>query len=222
MKLMLDAYCGAGGATRGYQEAGFRVVGVDVAHQANYPGIFVRADAIEYIKGYGHLFDAIHSSPPCQAHTTMSNKHRGRGTAADLHVEMIAATRDAMNSTGKPWILENVHGAARHLRNPISLYGGSFGLRVHRPRFFESNVALIALPRKRAVNPIGVYGRHHDGRLLWRNQDGSELHCARTLEEAQTAMGIDWMTWDEITEAVPPAYTAYLGKQLLAVMACAA
>lgn len=218
---LLDLFCCEGLGADGYAAAGFEVVGVDIEPQPNYPYEFHRADALTFPL---HGFDAIHASPPCQAHTTMSNKHRGKGTAADDHLDYIAAMRFRLVTNGAPWILENVHGAKKHLQNPITLYGGSFGLRVHRPRFFESNIPLVALPRKRAENPIGIYGRHHDGRLLWRNRDGFELRCARSVDEAREAMGVGErpVTWRGLTEGIPPAYTEFLGAQLLRALEIAA
>jgi DNA (cytosine-5)-methyltransferase 1 len=220
--LLLDLFSGAGGAGEGYRRAGFDVIGVDANPQPRYPFAFEQADAIDYLRGELTLdisFRAVayHASPPCQAHTTMSNRHRGKGGRADSHADLIGETRELLIATGKPYIIENVPGAAKHLRNPILLHGGMFGLGVHRPRHFESNVPLVA-PQKCAPvsNPIGVYGKHHDGRRLFTRQDGTIQRAAKSLDEARVAMGIDWMEWRELCEAIPPAYTEYLGKQLLA------
>ena len=127
---------------------------------------------------------------------------------------MIGKTRALLEATGLPWVIENVLGAKSEMRNPIRLTGEMFDLRVHRPRLFESNVPLIA-PKGagRQKNPVAIYGRE-DGRRLWTRKDGSELRVAN-LETASDAMGIDWMTWDEIREAIPPSYTEYVGCQLL-------
>jgi DNA (cytosine-5)-methyltransferase 1 len=90
-----------------------------------------------------------------------------------------------------------------------------FGLGVYRPRLFESPLLILGpQPPRRQDNPVAVYGKE-DGRRLWTRADGSELRVAN-LEEARTAMGIDWMTWEEIREAIPPAYTEFIGAQLLA------
>jgi DNA (cytosine-5)-methyltransferase 1 len=158
--------------------------------------------------------DAIYASPPCQAYTNMSNRWRGSGGLADARPSLIAETRRLLEATGLPWIIENVTGALDEMRSPITLTGEMFGLRVSRPRLFESNVLLLAPPRAaRQADPVAVYGKQ-DGRRLWTRKDGTELRVA-DLATASQAMGIDWMAWDEIREAIPPAYTEHLGRQLL-------
>jgi DNA (cytosine-5)-methyltransferase 1 len=223
--LLLDLFCGAGGAGMGYHRAGFDVLGVDINPQPHYPFRFEQADALDYLREeirfkhyYSHVREvvAVHASPPCQAHTTMSNKHRGKGSLADRRVDLIGPTRELLLELGVPYIIENVTGAKRALWNPILLHGGQFGLGVHRPRYFESNVALVAPPRSLpALNPIGVYGKHHDGRRLFTRADGSIQRAAKSLDEGRAAMGIDWMEWRELAESLPPSFTEYLGRQLL-------
>jgi DNA (cytosine-5)-methyltransferase 1 len=195
---LLDLFCGAGGCAKGYQRAGFHVTGVDIDRQPNYCGdAFEQADAMTYPL---HGFDAYHASPPCQGYTTMNNRH---GSAYPL---LIAVTRERLRATGKPWVLENVPGALRWMLSPTELTGEMFGLGVHRP------------PKRppRQTEPAAVYGKQ-DGRRLWTRTDGTELRVA-TLERGADAMGIDWMDWDELREAVPPAYTEYIGHQLLAAL----
>lgn len=121
-----------------------------------------------------------------------------------------------LNETGLPWVIENVSGALRELRNQTELTGEMFGLRVHRPRLFETSGWLLMAPARpaRQDDPVAVYGKN-DQRRLWTRADGSELRAA-TLEDGSAAMGIDWMTWDELREAIPPAYTEHVGAQLLA------
>lgn len=202
---LLDLFCGAGGAAMGYHRAGFDVTGVDIVPQPRYPFPFVQADALTYpLDGY----DAIHASPPCQPYTTMNNRH---GSSLP---PLISHTRERLYATGLPYVIENVAGALGHMRSPLELTGEMFGLRVHRPRLFESNVLLLAPWRPpRQSDPIAVYGKH-DQRRLWTRADGTE-HRAATLEQAVDAMGIDWMTWAELREAIPPAYTEHIGRQLL-------
>lgn len=220
--LLLDLFAGAGGAAMGYHRAGFDVVGVDIAPQPNYPFRFIQADALAVldhfldcgwpcdsypIQTFDDRIDAVHASPPCQAYTTMNNRH-GSSSAP-----LIAATRERLLATGLPWVIENVSGALAHMRSPVELTGEMFDLRVHRPRLFESSLLLMAPPRPtRQRDPVAVYGKQ-DGRRLWTRTDGSELRVA-TLETASAAMGIDWMTWDEIREAIPPCYTELIGSQL--------
>lgn len=220
---ILDLFCGAGGAAVGYARAGFEVVGVDHVAQPNYPFEFIQDDALSYLRDamngeraswWLDDFDAIHASPPCQAYTPMSNRWRGAGGRADAHPDLIGPTRELLQSTGLPWVLENVPGAP--LRSPVVVNGPNVGLeRIDRPRWFESNHALLVPLPKRAVDPIGVYGKSPDGRRLFTRADGSIQRAANSLEEAQEVMGIDWMTWDELREAIPPAYTELIGHQLM-------
>ncbi len=214
---LLDLFCGAGGAAVGYHRAGFDVVGVDIEPQPNYPFEFEQADVLALMetwipscRGWWDVppFDAIHASPPCQAYTTMANRH-GRSDYA-----LIDSVRELLEATGLPYVIENVRGALSEMRNPLELTGEQFGLGVHRPRLFESNVLLLAPPKAdRQKDAAAVYGAG----LKLRNgdrADGSILHAA-TLEDGSDAMGIDWMAWDELKEAIPPAYTEHLGLQLL-------
>jgi DNA (cytosine-5)-methyltransferase 1 len=195
----------------GYHRAGFEVVGVDINPQPNFPFEFHQADALTFsLDG----FDAIHASPPCQAYTSMSNRWRGNGGVADSHPLLIADIRERLEATGVPWVIENVVGAKRELRSPILLHGGMFGLSVVRPRLFESNVLLLAAEGASVEKPVGVYGRM-DGRRLWTRADGTILRAAKTLEEGSSAMGIGWMEWRELAESIPPAYTEFLGRQLI-------
>ena len=170
---------------------------------------------------HGAEFDVIHASPPCQAHTALSNRWRGEGTLADERLDLIPETRAALEASGRPYIIENVPGAVRSLVSPIRLTGEMFGLGVHRPRLFECEPFLMAPAAVgRQLRPVAVYGKN-DGRELWTRADGSQLRApkgeAGTLE-AGAAMGIDWMEWDELREAIPPAYTEYLGRQMLDVI----
>lgn len=206
MKL-LDLFCCAGGAAMGYHRAGFEVIGVDIDPQPNYPFEFHQADALTFpLDG----FDAIHASPPCQGYTTMNNRH-GSGNTPKL----IVPVRERLIASGLPWIIENVPGAKRELISPVRLTGEQFGLKVHRARLFESNIALVTPPKaKRQRNPVAVYGKN-DGRRLWTRTDGS-IHYVADYPTACAGMEIDWMTWDELREAIPPAFTEYLGRQLMA------
>lgn len=211
---LLDLFCCAGGAAMGYYRAGFDVTGVDIKPQPNYPFHFIEGDARVFALDSGIQFDAVHASPPCQGYSTMGNRYRDKGGPS--HDRLIAEMRGVLRALGLPYIIENVAGAAHEMESPIQLHGGMFGLQVYRPRLFESNIALVPPPRVASpVNPLGVYGKL-DGRRIWTRKDGTEQRAARTLEQGQRAMGIDWMRWRELTEAIPPAYTEYLGKQLLA------
>ena len=207
---LLDLFCCAGGAARGYADAGFEVVGVDIDPQPNYPFEFYQADAIKWMEQGGHVsFDAIHASPPCQGYTTMNNRH------ASSIPQLIEPVRELLIATGLPYVIENVSGARSEMREPVQLTGAQFGKRIHRPRLFETNWLLLAPPKaRRHRDTVAVYGKC-DGRRLWTRADGSELHVA-DLETARAEMEMPWADWDEIREAIPPAYTKFIGEQLLA------
>jgi DNA (cytosine-5)-methyltransferase 1 len=214
--VLLDAYCGAGGAARGYQMAGFYVIGVDIAPQPRYAGDeFHRGDAIEFIRRHGRAFDAIHASPPCQAYTAMRRLGKRAGEGAP---DLVAATRAALARAGRPWVIENVVGAP--LRHPLKVCGSSFGLGVRRHRLFESSEFLLGrrCQHRQQPHPIGVYGDHpqQPGDRTYR------VNRARTLAEGQAAMGIDWMLWAELTQAIPPAFCEHVGAQLLRALRKAA
>lgn len=194
----------------GYHRAGFEVVGVDVKPQPHYPFEFIQADAIEYLsETMAEGFDAIHASPPCQAFTSM--RHMGKGAGAGA-LDLVEPTRAALIASDLPWIIENVVGAP--LRNPVLLCGSSFGLGVRRHRLFESSEFLMGTPcrHRDSVRPIAVYGDHPQSS---REKGTYRVNRARTLSQGQDAMGIDWMPWKVLTQAIPPAMTEYLGRQLL-------
>lgn len=192
----------------GYHLAGFEVVGVDIEPQPRYPFEFHQADALEFIAQHGHKFDVIHASPPCQAYSISRNN--GCHPNAPKLIEPV---REVLQQSRKVYVIENVPGAP--LKHFIQICGASFGLGVSgfdlcRHRIFESNVFLLSMPcQHRRGKTIGVYG---NGTNSWhRNKFG---RCV-TLDEQKRAMGIDWMTRAELTQAIPPAYTEWLGKQIL-------
>jgi DNA (cytosine-5)-methyltransferase 1 len=217
---LLDLFSGAGGAAMGYHRAGFDVTGVDIRPQPRYPFAFVQGDALDFIREHGREYDAIHASPPCQAFTQMSARYRGKGGPTDDHPDLLTPTRAMLRAYRQPWIIENVPGAAAHMAPTISLHGGMFGLRVHRLRLFESNVLLLAPDTSWTRKPIGVYSEGPRPTPYFRNNGNrkgrSRVRIAESIEEARAVMGIDWMDWTQIKEAIPPAYTAYLGRQLMA------
>lgn len=200
---LLDLFCGAGGAGMGYARAGFDVTGVDLAEQPDYPFLFIQADALAFVARNARFFDVIHASPPCQAHSSL----RALGGQPE-HEDLIPATRGLLRASGKPYIIENVPRAP--LIRPVVLCGEYFGLRVRRHRLFESNLSLWSPAchmHHRRKGTIGVYGDHP--------QISKGMNRAHTLAEAQQAMGIDWMTWPELCEAIPPAYTHHIGRQVI-------
>lgn len=215
---LLDLCCGAGGAAMGYHRAGFEVVGVDIDPQPRYPFEFHQADAMTYpLDG----FDAIHASPPCQDHSTMSaltqSKH---GTGWMLH-EMI----DRLDAHGAPWVVENVEGASMLRQNSlfgrfaIVLCGSTFGLSTTvngveyglvRHRRFESNIPLIQPSCNHRLPTVGVYGHGETSSI--RHKRGFQVSTAAARREV---MGMPWANRDEIAQAIPPAYTEYIGAHLL-------
>lgn len=208
---LLDLFCGAGGAAMGYSRAGFQVVGVDVAPQPHYPFEFQLGDALS-VPHFWALsdFDAIHASPPCQAFTAYRRKGHGVG---DGYPDLIAPTRELLEDSGVPWVMENVQGAP--LAPTITLCGSMFGLDVRRHRLFESNLMLLQ-PECRHDLQRGSFP-HATNRTNPRKT--VEVGVWRIpLSVQQAAMGIDWMTLSELTEAVPPAYTEHIGVQLLAAL----
>lgn len=230
--LMLDAFCGEGGATAGYVRAGWRVIGVDnsPARLEVYPEDSHEDDALDFIARYGHMFDAIHASPPCQGYS--------RGTAAipdrlDRYDRLIAATREALRATGRPYVIENVPDARPELRDPHLLCGRMFGLTaidddgttltLDRHRWFESNVPLMVpehtphgwkYNRDHGIQVAGVYGGarrdKHEARHV---RKGGYVPPSLTVQQALLG-GTDWMTEEGCWLSIPPVYTQHIGAQL--------
>lgn len=214
--LLLDLFCCQGGAATGYHRAGFDVLGVDIEPQPNYPFRFIQADALKVLDGWDlSRFAAIHASPPCQFKTQMSNRYRGKGGVTDQHPDLLTPALERLRKLSMPWVVENVTGAKHMMRPTLILHGGMFGLGVHRPRFFESNVLMLAPQANPTANPLGVYGKHHDGRRLFDRTDGTIQRAPRSLAEAQEAMGMPWADWRGCKEAIPPAYTEHIGGFLV-------
>jgi DNA (cytosine-5)-methyltransferase 1 len=209
---LLDLFCGAGGCSVGYERAGFDVVGVDIKPQPNYPFEFHQADALTFpLDG----FDAIHASPPCQAHSSIAKQQRTRRPGAYEHPDLVDETRRLLQATGLPYVIENVLSAP--LRNHIMLCGSSFGLNVRRHRLFECSFPVMApscahhwqQPRFRSLD------KRHNGLATVVGVHG-HINYAGEAELRSAAMGIDWMAQDELAQAIPPAYTEHIGGYLMA------
>ena len=211
----------------GYHRAGFDVVGVDIAPQPRYPFEFHQADALEYVTEHGREFSAIHASPPCQAHTALKTMHN-----AKRHADLVPVTRRALEATGRPWVMENVPGAP--FRSWVLLCGTAFGMGVgnaelRRHRLFETSFFVLAPPCQHSTgDTLGVYGGHVRNRRRTIGIYGEGCRDSRrkfdkgvpdfTVEQGREAMGIDWMTLAELSQAIPPAYTEFIGRQLRAAL----
>jgi len=208
---LLDLFCGAGGCSVGYHRAGFDVTGVDARPQPSYPFAFVQADALAYLGEHGREYDAVHASPPCQRYSITRRIH-GNG---ETHPDLLEPTRAALVSNGRPWIIENVPGAP--VRFPVLLCGLMFGLRVFRHRLFESSVLLFCPPHPEhpTGNCTGAGVGYSTGKEGYVCVAGNNFN----RQAGAAAMGIDWMrTRQELAQAIPPAYTEYLGRQLMRAM----
>lgn len=210
-KLLFDLFSGAGGSAYGYWKAGWEVVGFDTREQPRYPYHFVQLDALSVLEwGLGEYADAFHASPPCKHHTRLKQLRDAQGNLAS-DGDFLADTRDLLEEQGKPWILENVPGAPMPVH--ALLCGTQFGLgwggrQLQRHRWFESNIRLTRPGCQHSGTPWGIYGR------LDHEIPGGGA-TPPTLDAARSLMGISWMNWHELKEAIPPVYTEYLGKQLL-------
>ena len=200
MKL-LDLFCCAGGAGEGYRLAGFDVTGVDIAPQPKNPHHFVLGDALEYLEKHGHEYDLIHASPPCQAYTKAGQQWRKEGRE---YPDLIGATREALEATGRPWVIENVPGAP--LRNPITLNGSTFGIRVHRPRLFESSFPLVQ-PAVPPMKPVKMGRPIKDGEIV------QPVGHFSGVRYAAREMGLPWMGQKELAQAIPPDYTKWIAYE---------
>jgi DNA (cytosine-5)-methyltransferase 1 len=215
MPRLLDLFCCQGGASQCYVDAGFDVVGVDIESQPRYPYRFVEADALAYFAVHAHKYAAWHASPPCQAHT---NAQKIMG---NYHKDFIVPTRRAFIEANRyrvafgfapvPWVIENVPGAP--LIEPVELCGEMFGLETYRHRLFESNISIIP-----PEHPIHVAKTTKMGRAPVA---GEYMHIVGNfsgVDKARGVMGMPWANRDGLREAIPPAYTEFIGHQLMSVL----
>jgi DNA (cytosine-5)-methyltransferase 1 len=206
---LLDLFCGAGGAAMGYHRAGFDVVGVDIHPQPHYPFEFHQDDATTFpLDG----FDVIHASPPCQAYSATAHF----SSSGTNHPMLVEPTRDRLVASGQPWVIENVVGAP--LLSPVRLCGSSFGLRVWRHRLFEMSDPPAMVPpcsHYHHPEPLDVTGTGAAS-VRPRLSGGGRSRKPAGVSQARAAMGIDWMSRRELAQAIPPAYTEWIGRQLIA------
>jgi DNA (cytosine-5)-methyltransferase 1 len=214
---LLDLGCKAGGTSMGFYRAGFDVVGVDIEPQPNYPFEFHQADFLTYpLDG----FDAIVAGPVCKGYSTLHNLHKDRE-----YPKLIAEVRQRLIVAGVPYVIENVVGARWALIDPIRLCGSSFGLGVRRHRLFELSFPIgLTPPCAHHLQPAPVDVTGTGARRLGERTDGKGGNSRKpfNLAHAREVMGIDWMSREELAQAIPPAYTEWIGEQMLDVLAVAA
>lgn len=230
----LDLFCKAGGAAMGLYQAGFDVVGVDIEDQPRYPFEFFQCDALSFLDAGGaEGFDFIWASPPCQRYTSL----RSMPNARNDHPDLVAPTRERLRDSGLPYTIENVGGAPL-LSGSIMLCGTMFGLGVkeanaelRRHRFFECSFAILTPACRHSRQVVGVYGGdgpHYDRPPrrpktvgVWGSAGGySHRDGAQQFSttERSEAMGIRWMTGKELSQAIPPAYSEYIGRQVIDIL----
>jgi DNA (cytosine-5)-methyltransferase 1 len=207
---LLDLFSGAGGAAMGYHRVGFDVVGVDIQPQKNYPFEFHQADAMTYpLDG----FDAIHASPPCQLYSMANNIHQHD------HPDLVPETQRRLRASGLPYVIENVPGAP--LDHPYLICGLALGCGVKRHRLFETNFPMLvpSCPPGHPGDWLLVFGHTvlERGHQIGRTEKGGPIIRRKHVgtDRGRVAMGIDWMNRDELSEAIPPAYTEYVGGWLM-------
>ena len=224
---LLDLFSGAGGCAAGYHRAGFDVVGVDIKPQPRYlasgASAFVQADALEYLAEHGRDFDAIHASPPCQGYSRLRHLPWLKGRSWPLLIE---PCRELLNASGRPWVMENVEDAPL---GGIVLCGQMFNLPVYRHRRFETSVLIFQPDHTPHRHVIGSGRMLNDRRKAGRgtlnagSQKGAWGQSPIVTvaggqfrkDLGEKALGIDWMSKAELAQAIPPAYTEWIGRQLL-------
>jgi DNA (cytosine-5)-methyltransferase 1 len=223
---VLDLYCKAGGASMGYHMAGFEVYGIDIEPQINYPFRFKQADVFTISpKWIRKNFVAVVGSPPCLGYTNLAYRYQHI-----KHRKLIPATRDLMEASKLPYIIENVENARSAMLDPIRLCGSSFGIRVRRHRLFETGGG-FKIDNSPSCNhqwqarhtPYEIYMTHDRGGSRWSGAIpvhgiGLQLRERTDWYRASVAMGIDWMTRLELNQAIPPVYTYWLGRRLKAYL----
>ena len=192
----LDLFCCGGGAAYGLHLAGYDVTGVDLAPQPRFPFTFRQADALTFpLDGY----DLIWASPPCQGYTA------ARHLRGNDHPMLIGPVRERLAASGIPYVIENVEGAP--LTDPVTLCGTMFGLKTYRHRLFEASFPLDQPAHQphtgRLTSDIGRPPLPGDYITAVGHFSGADY--------GRAALGIWWMTVNELRESIPPAYSAMIG-----------
>jgi DNA (cytosine-5)-methyltransferase 1 len=218
---LLDLFSGAGGSAVGYHRAGFDVVGVDCRPMPRYPFEFHQADALEYLAAHGHEFEAVHASPPCQRYSRARHTPGSRGRD---YPDLLPATLDALRACRLPWVVENVPGAP--LPWGVTLCGTVFGLRLRRHRVFTASFPLL-LPGngcRHRPGDLTVFGHcvqvtaSHGTAYLASSGRTHYRPLRVSSREGGVAMGVDWMTRGELSQALPPVFCEFIGRQLMRVV----
>lgn len=212
-KRILDLFCGEGGAALGYHAAGFEVVGVDINPMPKFPFEFIRGDAIEYLREHGHEFDAVHASPPCLKHSTITPLW-----AKENHLDLIPDTRTLLEKLSVPWVMENVVGSG--LRRDLVLCGTMFGLKSYRHRIFETPLSMVAPIHDTHTQPVWfpydkrepTYGQpYQEGWMIpvyGHNAPAAYQFLAMGVKRGQ-------MSRAALCQSIPPAFAEYIGKQIM-------
>lgn len=200
----LDLFCGAGGASKGLMDAGFDVTGVDINPQPRHRGNrFIQADAMTFpLEGY----DFIWASPPCQRYTCLKSVFD-----STKYPDLVAPMRERLEASGTPWVMENVVGAP--LRQDLMLCAAAFGLRTYRHRIFEASFPLKSM--EHPPHTVRTNRRKLNRRADWDAGGFVTVTGDIGAYVGPEAMGIDWMRGRELSQAIPPVYAAYIGKQAL-------
>lgn len=203
----LDLFCGAGGASMGLHRAGFEMTGIDIKPQPRYPFAFIQGDALEAdLTGY----DFIWASPPCQGYSAL------KGLVTEIRPKLIPQVRAMLKAAGVTYCIENVVGS--DLVNPIRLCGSSFGLGVWRHRLFEMSDPPLFVPECQhsdCPEPIDVTGTGGPFKGKRKKGGGGSSRKPNNLAHAQEVMGIDWMRRRELSEAIPPAFSEFIGRHVI-------
>lgn len=203
---LLDLCCCAGGAAKGYARAGFDVTGVDIGPQPRYPFRFIQADVVTLDLDFLRSFDAIHASPPCQHYTPLGALHPHKS-----YPDLVGPVRAMLDASGRPYIIENVMSAPLIKARSVVLCGSMFGLRTYRHRRFESNIKLHAPEHPKHTVRTATKQR----KQRWEEGWNISITGSVGTYVGPEAMGVDWMNSRELCEAIPPAYTEFLGRQLI-------